>query len=70
METIEQHYRPAEVASLTGLAIATIRRRILRREIGCRRAGRAVLIPASEVARLLGPYRAPVVAATEPASDR
>ncbi len=57
---IEKHYRPIEVAELTGLALATIRRRILRREIGYAKAGRAILIPASEVARLLGDYKPPI----------
>ena len=59
---IEKHYRPAEVASMTGLATATIRKKILNREIGYRKQQRAVLIPESEVRKLLGEYRAPVSA--------
>jgi hypothetical protein len=62
-ESIEKHYRVSEVASMTGLAIATIRKKILRREIGYRKKVRAIMIPASEVQKLLGTYKPPVPAA-------
>jgi excisionase family DNA binding protein len=52
---LEKHYRPLEVEELTGLSLATIRKRILRREIAFRRAGRAILIPQSEVEKMIGP---------------
>lgn len=54
---MEKHYRVNEVAQLTGLAVATIRKKVLRREIGYRKGSRAVLIPASEIEKLLGSYR-------------
>ena len=54
---IERHYRPSHVARLTGLALATVRKKILRRELGYRKAGRAILIPEGEVERLIGEYR-------------
>ena len=53
---VERHFRVAEVAELSGLAVGSIRRKLARRELGFRKAGRAVLIPESEVARLLGTY--------------
>ena len=55
-EPVERHFRVAEVAELSGLAVGSIRRKLARRELGFRKAGRAVLIPESEVARLLGTY--------------
>jgi len=54
--TVERHFRVAEVAVLSGLAVGSIRRKLARREISFRKAGRAVLIPQSEVTRLLGKY--------------
>ena len=56
VRTVERHFRVAEVAVLSGLAVGTIRRKVARRELGFRKAGRAVLIPQSEVTRLLGTY--------------
>jgi excisionase family DNA binding protein len=54
---VERHFRVAEVAELSGLAVGSIRRKLGRRELGFRKAGRAVLIPASEVQKLLGTYQ-------------
>ena len=53
---MEKHFRPTEVAQLTGLALATIRKKIHRREIAYRKGERAILIPQSEVERLMGRY--------------
>jgi excisionase family DNA binding protein len=53
---IEKHYRVDEAAQLTGLAVISIRRKIAHRQIGFRKAGRAVLIPESEVMKLLGRF--------------
>lgn len=54
---VEKHYRPAEAAELTGLKVATIRKLISERRIAYRKPSRAVLIPESEVRRLLGELR-------------
>ena len=59
-ETIERHMRVEEFANLVGYSIATIRKKIARREIGYRKCGRIIAIPEGEVARLLGEYRPPV----------
>jgi excisionase family DNA binding protein len=56
-QSIERHFRVVEVAELSGLAVGTIRRKVARRELAFRKSGRAVLIPASEVHRLLGAYQ-------------
>jgi len=61
---IERHYRVAEVAALTGLAVATIRKRVQLREIGYSQDKRAVLIPESEVKKLLGTFH-PAIALGE-----
>jgi len=63
MSFIEKHYRVHEVAEMTGLAISTIRKRLALRTIGYRKAARAVMIPESEVKKLLGQYHKPVSAA-------
>ena len=55
-EPVERHLRVVEVAELSGVAVGSIRRKVARREIGYRKSVRAVLIPQSEVTRLLGTY--------------
>ena len=50
----EKHLRVDEVATLTGYSVATIRKKISRREIGYRKIGRIIAIPESEADRLLG----------------
>ncbi|MDR4469836.1 MAG: helix-turn-helix domain-containing protein [Nitrospira sp.] len=63
---IERHIRVEEFANRTGLAQATIRKKIARREIAFHKAGRAVVIPESEVARVLGERHDPVSLMAEP----
>ncbi len=57
---IEKHYRVSEVALMTGLSVATIRKKLSRREVGYRKGVRAVTVPEREVQKLLGAYIAPV----------
>jgi len=61
----ERHIRVPEFASRTGLAPATVRKKIARREIAYHKAGRCVVIPESEVARVLGARRNPIALAQE-----
>lgn len=56
----ERHLRIPEVAERTGYSIATLRKKVTRREIGFRKVGRIISIPESEVVRLLGEYRPPL----------
>ncbi len=53
----ENHLRVSKFAQSSGYAIATIRKKILRREIAYRKVGRIILIPESELNRLLGDLR-------------
>lgn len=53
---MERHYRVSEVAEMTGLATATIRKKLGRREVAYRKGARAVTIPESEVNKLMGIY--------------
>lgn len=57
---IETHLRVEEFARRCGYSIASIRKKIARREIGYRKIGRIIAIPESELTRVLGAYRAPV----------
>jgi hypothetical protein len=59
-EEMERHLRVEEVARLTGYSIASVRKKLARREIGYRKIGRIIAIPERELARLLGEYRPPV----------
>lgn len=58
---IETHLRVEEFARRCGYSIASIRKKIARREIGYRKVGRIISIPESELIRVLGEYRAPVL---------
>jgi excisionase family DNA binding protein len=53
----ERHMRVEEFAKRTGYKIPTIRKKLLRREIIYRKVGRIVIIPESELDRLLGDLR-------------
>jgi excisionase family DNA binding protein len=53
----ERRYRVREIAERTGYSEATIRKKILRREVGYFKVGRLVLVPESEVERLLSDFR-------------
>lgn len=48
-------FSPRELASLSGLGLSTVRRRIAAGEIRFTRSGRRVLIPRQELDRLLTP---------------
>jgi excisionase family DNA binding protein len=60
MQKEQRHLRVEEFANRSGYSIATIRKKISRREIGYRKIGRIVAIPESELTRILGEYRPPV----------
>ena len=57
---LEKQYRLPEAAELTGYSIAALRKKISRREIAYRKTGRIITLPQTEVAKLLGTYRAPI----------
>lgn len=57
---IERHIRVPEFASRTGLAQATVRKKITMREIAYHKVGRCMVIPESEVVRVLGQRREPI----------
>ena len=60
----ERHLRVGEVARITGYSVASVRKKLNRREIAYRKIGRIVSIPESEVSRLLGDLR-PAIAEGE-----
>jgi excisionase family DNA binding protein len=51
-------FSPAELATLTGLGLRTVYRRLATGEIRFNRSGRRVLIPRQELERLLTPQTA------------
>jgi hypothetical protein len=57
---LERQYRLTEAATLTGYTVAGLRKKIRRRELGYRKTGRIITIPASDIAQLLGERHAPV----------
>jgi excisionase family DNA binding protein len=57
---IERHLRVYEAAEITRYTVAAIRAKLSRGEIGHRKCGRLILIPLSEVQRIMGEYRPPV----------
>jgi len=61
----ERHLRVEEFAERTGYRIPTVRKKLLRREISYRKVGRIVLIPESEVDRLLGDLRPAILSSAD-----
>lgn len=57
---IERHIRVDEFAHRSGYAIATIRKKIARREIAYRKVGRIITIPESSLAKMLGALHEPI----------
>lgn len=51
-------FSPGELATLTGLSISTVHRRLAAGEIKFNRSGRRVLIPREELDRLVRPQEA------------
>lgn len=64
---IERHLRIQEVSEVTGYSVASIRKKILRREIGFRKVNRIISIPESEVRRFMGSFQ-PAVGSSSPRS--
>jgi excisionase family DNA binding protein len=56
----ERVLRVVEFARATGYKVSTIRKKLFRREIGYHKVGRIIVIPESEVTRLLGRLHEPV----------
>ena len=56
---LERNYRLNDLSTITGYTVGAIRKKIRRRELGYRKIGRIVVVPESEVKRLLGEYRPP-----------
>jgi excisionase family DNA binding protein len=61
----EKHYRLRQAAERTGYQVSTLRKKLARREIGYRKCGRLVLIPESELNRMVGQYRPPLSQAAD-----
>jgi excisionase family DNA binding protein len=59
--THEKHMRVHEFAAATGYEISTIRKKLTERKISYRKVGRIVLIPESELERMLGELRPAVM---------
>jgi hypothetical protein len=63
---MERHIRIDEFAHRSGYKVATIRKKIARREIAYRKAGRIVTIPESELSKILGELHEAVTLASTP----
>ena len=53
---LEKNFRLPEVSELTGYSVSSLRRMVRLREIGSRKIGRIVCVPASEIKRLLAQH--------------
>jgi len=51
---LEREYRLHEAALLLGYSVAALRKKIRSRELGYRKTGRIVTVPACEIVRLRG----------------
>lgn len=57
---MDSFLRVPEFAQRSRMKEATVRKKILRREIGYCKVGKIVLIPESELNRVIGEYRPPI----------
>lgn len=57
---LERHFRLKEVTRFVPYSVATLRKKILNRELAYRKVGRAVMVPESEIRRLLGALTLPI----------
>lgn len=62
----ERHMRVDEFADRIGYSIATIRKKIARREIAYRKVGRIITIPESSLTKLLGDLTEAVTSTSTP----
>jgi hypothetical protein len=58
---LERQYRLPEASAVSGYSVAALQKKILRRQLGYRKTGRIITIPASELAKLLGELRPTVL---------
>jgi hypothetical protein len=63
---IERHYRLKELETLTGIRIATWRKKVLLRQISYTKCGGSVLVSESEIRRLLQEGAVPARGRSEP----
>ena len=61
--------RVSEFAELVGYQVSTIRKKIYKREIDSFKVGRLILIPRSEVGRLLKDFRPRIELSNIPSAD-
>ena len=58
---MERFFRVNEAASALGYKPSTIRKKILRGELGYHRVGRILVIPETEITRLRGDFHKPIL---------
>jgi hypothetical protein len=58
---IERQYRLHEVSELSGYKVSTLRKKILTRELGCKKIGRLVVVPETDLKKFLGNDYRPAV---------
>lgn len=54
---LEWQYRLTEASELTGYSVAALRKKISHRQLGYRKTGRIITVPAGELSKLLGAFR-------------
>ncbi|MEC4680437.1 MAG: helix-turn-helix domain-containing protein [Nitrospirota bacterium] len=58
---MERFFRVNEAASALGYKASTMRKKILTGEVGYHRVGRIIVIPESEIKRMLGDFHKPIL---------
>ena len=61
IKAIERLYRLSEVAEMSGYKVSTLRKKILTRELGCKKIGRIVVVPETDLKTFLGNDYRPAV---------
>ena len=56
MAKLEKQYRLPEVSELTGYSVHSLRKKIVKKQLGFRKTGRIITIPESEIGKILGEF--------------
>jgi hypothetical protein len=58
---MERQYRLQEVSEMSGYKVSTLRKKILTRQLGCKKIGRIVVVPEADLKTFLGNDYRPAV---------
>ena len=59
--SLERQYRLHEVSEMSGYKVSTLRKKIITRQLGCKKIGRILVVPEADLKTFLGNDYRPAV---------